>query len=84
MRASRIPEKNFLIGPDHRQEGGAFSLYSHGQWDTPLGMIPVDEDLARRGQDSVLLYTWLMGQNVTLFLSIRSNPDLLSAVSHDF
>ena len=46
-------------------------------------VLPVDEDLARRGQDSVLLYTWLIGQSVTLLLSIKSNPDLLSAVSHD-
>jgi MEMO1 family protein len=35
-----------LVGPSHRVAFGGVSLYSEGAYETPLGVIPVDEDLA--------------------------------------
>lgn len=35
-----------LVGPWHRPHFEAVSLYARGAWETPLGSVPVDEDLA--------------------------------------
>lgn len=43
----QIPDRNLLIGPDHRGAGGAFSIYPEGVWETPVGRTQVDEDLVR-------------------------------------
>ena len=43
----RVPEKNVLIGPDHRGVGSDFSLFAEGQWETPLGTVSIDETLSR-------------------------------------
>ncbi len=37
-----------MIGPNHRGLGSDFSIYAAGQWETPLGTIPIDSDLASR------------------------------------
>ncbi len=42
----RVPQKNFLIGPNHRGIGSDFSLFPKGEWETPLGSVAVDEELA--------------------------------------
>ena len=42
----RVPERNFLIGPNHRGLGSDFALFAEGCWKTPLGVVPVDEELA--------------------------------------
>lgn len=46
--ASRInlPDKIILLGPNHTGNGAAFSIMSKGLWQTPLGDIKIDEDLA--------------------------------------
>ena len=36
-----------LIGPSHRIAFGGVSIYSQGAYETPLGVIPVDENIAR-------------------------------------
>lgn len=44
----RIPTTNFLIGPNHSGIGSAFSLVSEGDWETPLGRVPIETRLASR------------------------------------
>ena len=36
-----------LLGPNHTGRGSAFSLMSAGEWQTPLGNVAIDEDLAQ-------------------------------------
>lgn len=36
-----------LVGPNHSQEGQPFGVVARGLWVTPLGEMPVDEELAR-------------------------------------
>ncbi len=43
----KVPEKNLLIGPDHRGYGSDFSLFGEGEWQTPLGNVPIEKPLAR-------------------------------------
>jgi len=41
--ASLLPAKTFVIlGPNHTGLGTAFSLYYGRAWETPLGLVPVD------------------------------------------
>ncbi|OPY92519.1 MAG: hypothetical protein A4E73_01050 [Syntrophaceae bacterium PtaU1.Bin231] len=35
-----------LIGPSHRSAFAGVSVYAHGGYETPLGVMPVDEELA--------------------------------------
>jgi len=35
-----------LIGPNHRSAGAPVSVYPEGSWQTPLGPLEVDEDIA--------------------------------------
>ncbi|MDD4358139.1 MAG: AmmeMemoRadiSam system protein B [Smithellaceae bacterium] len=37
-----------LVGPSHRVAFGGVSIYSEGGYETPLGVVPVDESLADR------------------------------------
>lgn len=41
-----IPECCVVLGPNHTGMGGAFAIMSEGEWETPLGRIPVDGPLA--------------------------------------
>ncbi len=41
-----VPEKNILIGPNHKRSGSDFALFCRGEWQTPLGKAPVAGDLA--------------------------------------
>ena len=49
------PETVVLVGPNHTGEGQPCGIAARGKWQTPLGEIPVDEDLAqailRRAKD---------------------------------
>lgn len=46
---SRINIKDtvVLLGPNHRARGSTFSIMSQGTWQTPLGNIEIDADLAK-------------------------------------
>lgn len=46
LRRAKIPEVCFLMGPNHRAEGHPFALISEGDWETPLGTVPIDRDFA--------------------------------------
>lgn len=41
-----IPKTILLIGPNHWSTGSPFALYAYGEWETPLGRVAVDSDLA--------------------------------------
>jgi AmmeMemoRadiSam system protein B len=42
----KVPDTVLLIGPNHWSVGSRFSLYAYGEWETPLGRVPVASDLA--------------------------------------
>lgn len=35
-----------LVGPSHRAAFDGCAVFAHGSWETPLGYVPVDEELA--------------------------------------
>lgn len=41
-----LPDTFVLIGPNHTGLGAPVSLMAKGQWETPLGLVEIDEDLA--------------------------------------
>ncbi|MDA9101131.1 AmmeMemoRadiSam system protein B [Omnitrophica bacterium] len=47
LQKVQVPQTVFMIGPDHRQQGGDFSAFADGQWNTPLGEVPVDKHLGQ-------------------------------------
>jgi len=42
----RAPLTVVLVGPSHRAAFGGVAVQAHGAWDTPLGRVPIDEDVA--------------------------------------
>jgi AmmeMemoRadiSam system protein B len=42
----QIPQKVLVLGPNHTGLGAMVSVAPHNQWQTPLGPVPVDRDLA--------------------------------------
>lgn len=43
----RFPEVAVVIGPSHAGTGRVSGLMARGAWETPLGRLPVDEELAK-------------------------------------
>jgi hypothetical protein len=43
-----IPRLCIVIGPNHTGLGRPLSIMSEGEWETPLGSVPVATDLARK------------------------------------
>jgi hypothetical protein len=41
------PVTAVLIGPSHRAAFDGVALHAKGSWDTPLGRVPIDEDLSQ-------------------------------------
>ncbi len=41
-----LPNRLFLLGPNHTGRGTPLSVWDKGIWQTPLGGVPVDEELA--------------------------------------
>jgi len=45
--ASATPAETYVIlGPNHRGLGASLGIFSQGAWRTPLGLVPIDEDIA--------------------------------------
>jgi AmmeMemoRadiSam system protein B len=44
--AVRLPRRFVILCPNHRAQGEPFGAYLHGEWETPLGRVPVDGELA--------------------------------------
>jgi len=42
----KIPETFIILGPNHAGVGHSFALWPEGSWQTPLGSIEVDKELA--------------------------------------
>ena len=42
-----IPDRVVILGPSHRGSRSVFGIMSEGDWQTPLGKVPVDAELAR-------------------------------------
>jgi AmmeMemoRadiSam system protein B len=42
----QIPERVILLCPNHTGKGRPLSLMREGAWETPLGTVPIDTDLA--------------------------------------
>lgn len=42
-----IPDRVVILGPSHRGSRSVFGIMSGGDWQTPLGKVPVDAELAR-------------------------------------
>lgn len=42
-----LPETVLLLGPNHTGMGAALAVWAAGDWSTPLGDIPIDENLAQ-------------------------------------
>lgn len=44
--AIEIPDTIVILGPNHTGAGKRFALYEKGAWNTPLGDVEIDSDLA--------------------------------------
>lgn len=45
--AVKIPQTALILNPNHRGMGAAFALYPDGEWETPLGSVPIDSEFNR-------------------------------------
>ncbi|MFN7973810.1 MAG: AmmeMemoRadiSam system protein B [Acidobacteriota bacterium] len=45
---AEIPERSVILCPNHTGRGAPFAIMSRGAWETPLGTLDIDEDLAAR------------------------------------
>ncbi len=44
---SSIPDTVIILGPGHRPIRPVFAVQSEGTWETPLGAVPIESDLAK-------------------------------------
>ena len=51
-----LPERFVLLGPSHRGQRSVFGIMKKGSWQTPLGEVPLDSELA----ESLLRYSSLV------------------------
>ncbi len=42
----QVPETVVILGPNHTGLGAGVAIMSDGEWETPLGPVPIDTDLA--------------------------------------
>ncbi len=79
----RIPKRIIVLGPRHRPGGANFAINSEGAWETPLGRVTIDSELAR-----TLMAAWplLVEDDVAHRRehSIEVQLPFLQAVSKDF
>lgn len=52
LASAGIFESIIILGPNHTGLGSGVSTMTEGEWNTPLGDVPVDTDLAREIVDS--------------------------------
>jgi AmmeMemoRadiSam system protein B len=46
LGAINIPSTCVIIGPNHTGNGAMASIMTQGEWQTPLGVVPIDTELA--------------------------------------
>jgi MEMO1 family protein len=44
----RTPDVVVIVGPNHYGLGSGVATYGEGEWETPLGNVPVDKDASKR------------------------------------
>src|SRR5574337_2163228 len=42
-----FPDIFVILGPNHTGLGAGAAIMTDGQWETPLGLVPIDVDLAK-------------------------------------
>jgi AmmeMemoRadiSam system protein B len=47
LARTRPVERMVILCPNHSGQGSGLAVWAEGAWDTPLGRVPVDEELAR-------------------------------------
>jgi len=47
----RVPRRVIVLGPNHRRMGNDAAIMGKGQWEMPMGNIPIDRELAARIRD---------------------------------
>lgn len=45
-RSAQLTKRFIILGPNHTGMGAPLSIYARGAWETPLGKVDIDEDLA--------------------------------------
>ena len=48
MAAAKIPEAVIIMGPNHQGYGAPVALMHEGEWEMPLGNVPINRDLAEK------------------------------------
>jgi hypothetical protein len=48
LKEDRTPKTIVIIGPNHGGTGPAVSIYPSGEWETPLGSVEIDSELAKK------------------------------------
>lgn len=78
-----IPERVILVGPNHRDAGSHYAVYSSGAWHTPVGDVPVAEPLAAELLENCELlaedtraHTQEHSLEVQLPMLLRANPNV--------
>jgi len=78
-----IPDRVILVGPNHRDAGSRYAVYSSGAWHTPVGDVPVAEPLAMELLDNCELlaedakaHTQEHSLEVQLPMLLRANPNV--------
>lgn len=46
IAAADLPQDMIILGPCHKAVGQGLSVWSSGYWETPVGAVPVNEELA--------------------------------------
>jgi AmmeMemoRadiSam system protein B len=78
-----IPDHVILVGPNHRDAGSRYAVYSSGAWHTPVGDVPVAKPLALELLDHCELlaedtkaHAQEHSLEVQLPMLLRVNPDV--------
>ena len=48
LAGARLPRTVLLLGPNHTGRGAPLAVWDQGAWETPLGLVSVNKDLAQR------------------------------------
>lgn len=52
-----LPKKYIILGPSHTGMGAEVAIMTNGEWETPLGNVPIDSDLAQKLMTHSNLFT---------------------------
>jgi AmmeMemoRadiSam system protein B len=78
-----FPDTFVILGPNHTGLGSGAAIMTYGAWETPLGQVPIDTDLAR----SIREHSWTLEEDHVAHLrehSIEVQLPLLQAFGVSF